>query len=71
MNSFRPKPAVLNVARNKASVPIPSSWKELLLRLPAMVNDPNDPENLDYPSRKDVEKIRQKFPTVPVDIFTK
>jgi hypothetical protein len=31
--------------------------------------DPNDPENLDYPSRKDVEKIRQKYPNVPADIF--
>lgn len=42
-----------------------------VMRLPPMVNDPNDPENLDYPSRKDVEKIRQKFPTVPIDIFAK
>jgi len=36
-----------------------------------MVNDPNDPENLDYPSRKDIERIRQKFPTAPTDIFSK
>jgi hypothetical protein len=42
-----------------------------LMRLPPMVNDPNDPENLDYPSRRDVEKIRQKFPTAPSDIFAK
>jgi hypothetical protein len=42
-----------------------------VMRLPPMVNDPNDPENLDYPSRKDVEKIRQKFPTAPADIFSK
>ena len=42
-----------------------------VMRLPPMVNDPNDPENLDYPSRKDVEKIRQKFPTAPIDIFPK
>jgi hypothetical protein len=42
-------------------------WK--VMRLPAMVNDPNDPENLDYPSRKDVERIRQKYPTAPTDIF--
>jgi hypothetical protein len=42
-----------------------------VMRLPPMVNDPNDPENLDYPSRKDVEKIRQKFPTAPADIFRK
>ena len=42
-----------------------------VMRLPPMVNDPNDPENLDYPSRRDVEKIRQKFPTAPSDIFAK
>ncbi|SRR6266481_1153102 len=42
-----------------------------VMSLPPMVNDPNDPENLDYPSRKDVEKIRQKFPTAPADIFAK
>lgn len=42
-----------------------------LMRLPPMVDDPNDPEKLDYPSRKDVEKIRQKFPTAPSDIFRK
>jgi hypothetical protein len=44
-------------------------WK--VMRLPAMVNDPNDPENLDYPSRRDVEKIRQKYPAIPTDIFPK
>lgn len=44
-------------------------WR--VMRLPAMVNDPNDPENLDYPSRRDVEKIRQKYPTAPTDIFPK
>jgi hypothetical protein len=42
-----------------------------VMRLPPMVNDPNDPENLDYPSRKDVERIRQKFLAVPTDIFSK
>jgi hypothetical protein len=42
-----------------------------VIRLPPMVDDPNDPEKLDYPSRKDVEKIRQKFPTAPIDIFPK
>lgn len=42
-----------------------------VMRLPPMVNDPNDPENLDYPSRRDVERIKQKFPTVPNDIFSK
>jgi len=42
-------------------------WK--VMRLPAMVSDPNDPENLDYPSRRDVEKIKQRYPTVPTDVF--
>jgi hypothetical protein len=42
-----------------------------VMRLPLAVNDPNDPENLDYPSRKDVVKIRQKYPTAPIDIFPK
>ena len=42
-----------------------------VMRLPPMVNDPNDPENLDYPSRKDVERIKQKFPTAATDIFSK
>ncbi len=42
-------------------------WK--VMKLPPMVDDPNDPENLDYPSRRDVEKIRQKYPTAPADIF--
>lgn len=41
------------------------------MRLPPVVNDPNDPENLDYPSSRDIEKIRQKFPTAPRDIFSK
>lgn len=44
-------------------------WK--VMRLPAIVNDPNDPENLDYPSRRDVENVRQKYPTEPADIFPK
>jgi hypothetical protein len=42
-----------------------------VMRLPPMVTDPSDPENLDYPSRKDVQKIRQRFPTAPADIFPK
>jgi predicted small lipoprotein YifL len=42
-----------------------------VMRLPPMVNDPDDPENLDYPSRRDVERIRQKYPTAPIDIFSK
>ena len=40
-----------------------------VMKLPPMINDPNDPENLDYPTRKDVQKIRQMYPTVPTDIF--
>ncbi len=44
-------------------------WK--VMKLPAMVSDPSDPENLDYPSRRDVEKIRQKYPSAPADIFPK
>ncbi|HSP62115.1 MAG TPA: hypothetical protein VLQ90_03945, partial [Pyrinomonadaceae bacterium] len=44
-------------------------WK--VMRLPAMVNDPNDPENLDYPTRKDVERIRRMYPLIPTDIFPK
>jgi hypothetical protein len=44
-------------------------WK--VMKLPAMVNDPNDPENLDYPSRKDVDRIRQRYPAAPTDIFPK
>lgn len=44
-------------------------WK--VMKLPAMVNDPDDPENLDYPSPKDVEKIRQRYPNAPADIFPK
>lgn len=42
-----------------------------VMNLPPMVNDPNDPENLDYPGRKDIEKIRQKYPKVATDIFPK
>jgi hypothetical protein len=44
-------------------------WK--VMKVPPMINDPNDPENLDYPSPKDVEKIRQKYPNAPADIFPK
>ncbi len=44
-------------------------WK--VMKLPPMVNDAADPENLDYPSRKDIEKIRQKYPNAPADIFPK
>ena len=40
-----------------------------VMRLPPMVSDPGDPENLDYPGRKDIDRIRQKYPTVASDIF--
>lgn len=42
-------------------------WR--VMKLPPMVNDPDDPENLDYPSRKDVQRIRKQYPTAPADIF--
>jgi hypothetical protein len=35
-------------------------WK--IMKLPPMVVDPNDPENLDYPTSKDVERIRKMYP---------
>ena len=44
-----------------------SRWQ--VMNRPPMVNDPNDPENLDYPSRKDVEKIKRMYPSIPTDIF--
>jgi hypothetical protein len=39
------------------------------MKVPPMVDDPDDPENLDYPSSKDVKKIRQMYPSIPTDIF--
>jgi len=42
-------------------------WKSMAL--PQMVDDPDDPENLDYPGPKDVKKIKQKYPSIPSDIF--
>jgi hypothetical protein len=44
-------------------------WK--VMNLPPMVDDPDDPENLDYPSRRDVAKIKGMYPSVPADIFPK
>jgi hypothetical protein len=44
-------------------------WK--VMKLPPMVEDPDDPENLDYPTRKDVEKIRKMYPSIATDIFQK
>jgi hypothetical protein len=40
-----------------------------IMKVPPMVNDPDDPENLDYPSGKDVARIRQMYPSIPKDIF--
>jgi hypothetical protein len=42
-------------------------WK--VVKLPPMVDDPDDPENLDYPSRKDVARIKKMYPSAPTDIF--
>jgi hypothetical protein len=42
-------------------------WSVMVL--PPMISDPNDPENLDYPGPRDIEKIRQKYPKVATDIF--
>ncbi|MDQ3818094.1 MAG: hypothetical protein M3362_10415 [Acidobacteriota bacterium] len=42
-------------------------WR--LMALPPMVEDPNDPENLDYPTPKDVQRIKQKYPSMPTDII--
>jgi hypothetical protein len=44
-------------------------WK--VKNLPPMVDDPDDPENLDYPSPKDVQSIRKMYPSTPADIFPK
>ncbi len=41
------------------------------MKLPPMVKDPDDPENLDYPTRKDVERIRKMYPSIATDIFQK
>jgi hypothetical protein len=42
-----------------------------VMKLPAMVNDPDDPENLDYPTAKDIARIKKLHPTMPTDIFAK
>jgi hypothetical protein len=39
------------------------------MKVPPMVDDPDDPENLDYPSGKDVVRIKQMYPSIPKDIF--
>jgi hypothetical protein len=40
-----------------------------VMKVPPMVDDPDDPENLDYPTRKDVERFRKMYPSIPTDIF--
>ncbi|HMF58202.1 MAG TPA: hypothetical protein VK619_17800 [Pyrinomonadaceae bacterium] len=40
-----------------------------LMKRPEAVNDPNDPENLDYPTREDVKRIMRMYPSIPADIF--
>lgn len=40
-----------------------------IMKVPPMVDDPDDPENLDYPTRKDIEKIKRMYPSIPTDIF--
>ena len=44
-------------------------WR--VMNLPPMVDDPDDPENMGYPSPKDIERIRKMYPSVPTDIFPK
>jgi hypothetical protein len=44
-------------------------WR--VMNLPPMVDDPDDPENLGYPSPKDIERIRKMYLSVPTDIFPK
>lgn len=40
-----------------------------VMKVPPMVDDPDDPENLDYPTRKDVERMKKMYPSIPTDIF--
>ena len=42
-----------------------------VMTLPKMVNNPDDPENLDYPTAADIARIKGMYPTVPSDIFSK
>src|ERR1700738_109743 len=44
-------------------------WK--VMKLPPMVEDPNDPENLDSPTRKDLDRIKKMYPSIATDIFQK
>jgi hypothetical protein len=40
-----------------------------VMKVPPMIDDPDDPENLDYPTHRDVERIRKMYPSIPTDIF--
>jgi hypothetical protein len=40
-----------------------------VMKVPSKVNDPDDPENLDYPTRRDVERMRKMYPSIPTEIF--
>ena len=42
-------------------------WR--VMKVPPVVDDPLDPEGLDYPHIEDVKRIRRKYPSVPTDIF--
>jgi hypothetical protein len=42
-------------------------WK--VMNVPPMIDDPDDPENLGYPSPQDIERIRKMYPSIPTDIF--
>lgn len=42
-------------------------WK--VMNVPPPADDPNDPEHLDYPGRKDIEGIKRMYPSIPTDIF--
>ena len=44
-------------------------WK--VMNLPPMVDDPDEPENLGYPSPRDIERIKKMYTSIPTDIFPK
>jgi hypothetical protein len=44
-------------------------WR--VMDLPEMVEDPSDPEKLNYPNLADIRKIKKKYPAMPTDIFRK
>jgi hypothetical protein len=44
-------------------------WR--VMKLPPMVADSSDPENVDYPTSRDVAEIRRMYPAVATDIFQK